>query len=76
MLEQTDITDTGHCIADRASGVIVAHTHPSGGLEPSASDISNTVQLKAAGAIIGIELLDHIIFDRGGYSSFLEEGKL
>jgi len=33
-------------------------------------------QLKAAGAIVGIELLDHIIFNRTGYFSFLEDGRL
>jgi DNA repair protein RadC len=63
-------------LTDRASAVIVAHNHPSGSLEPSPSDINITAQLKAAGAIIGIELLDHIIFNRTGYFSFLEEGKL
>ena len=63
-------------LADRASTVIVAHNHPSGGLEPSASDIAITAQLKAAGAILGIELLDHIIFNRTGYYSFLEAGTL
>src|SRR5437762_7727568 len=63
-------------LADRASAVIVAHNHPSGGLEPSPSDINITTQLKAAGAIIGIDLLDHIIFNRTGYFSFMEEGKL
>jgi DNA repair protein RadC len=56
--------------------VIVAHNHPSGGLEPSHCDIEITTQLKAAGEIIGIELLDHMIFNRTGYFSFLEEGKL
>jgi DNA repair protein RadC len=35
-----------------------------------------TAQLKAAGIILGIELLDHIIFNRAGYFSFLEEGRL
>jgi DNA repair protein RadC len=35
-----------------------------------------TAQLKAAGAIVGIELLDHIIFNRTGYFSFLEDGRL
>jgi DNA repair protein RadC len=35
-----------------------------------------TSQLKDAGLIVGIELLDHIIFNRTGYFSFLEEGKL
>ncbi len=63
-------------IADRASAVIVAHNHPSGGVEPSPSDINITAQLKAAGAIVGIELLDHIIFNRSEYFSFLEEGSL
>ena len=63
-------------LSDRASAVIVAHNHPSGGLEPSESDIRITSQLKAAGEIVGIEVLDHIIFNRTGYFSFLEEGKL
>ncbi len=63
-------------LSDRASAVIVAHNHPSGGLEPSPSDIAITAQLKAAGTIVGIELLDHIIFNRTGYFSFLEEGEL
>ena len=35
-----------------------------------------TAQLKAAGSIVGIDLLDHIIFNRSEYFSFLEEGKL
>src|SRR5262245_29069520 len=63
-------------IADRASGIIVAHNHPAGGLEPSPSDIEITSQLKQAGVVVGIELLDHIIFNRTGYLSFLEEGRL
>jgi DNA repair protein RadC len=63
-------------LADRASAVIVAHNHPSGGLEPSPGDIAITAQLKAAGAILGIALLDHIIFNRTGYFSFLEAGTL
>jgi DNA repair protein RadC len=63
-------------LSDRASAVIVAHNHPSGGLEPSQSDIDITAQLKAAGTIVGIDLLDHIIFNRTGYFSFLEAGTL
>jgi DNA repair protein RadC len=63
-------------VADRASGIIVAHNHPAGGLEPSPSDIEVTRQLKNAGEIIGIELLDHIIFNSKAYFSFLESGKL
>ncbi len=62
-------------LTDRASGIIVAHNHPAGSLEPSPSDIAATKQIKQAGEIIGIELLDHIIFNRQAYYSFLEEGR-
>lgn len=63
-------------LADRASGVIVAHNHPTGGLEPSTADEQATQQIKQAGEILGIQLLDHIIFNRNGYFSFLESGRL
>lgn len=63
-------------LSDRASAIIVAHNHPAGRLEPSASDIEITKQLKAAGVVMGITLLDHIIFNRSGYFSFLEAGQI
>lgn len=63
-------------LTDRASGIIVAHNHPAGPLDPSAGDIEITAQLKAAGSLVGIELLDHIIFNRNAYFSFLEHGRL
>jgi DNA repair protein RadC len=63
-------------LADRASAIVVAHNHPAGGLEPSPADIEVTKQLKAAGVVMGIALLDHIIFNRTGYFSFLEAGRL
>jgi DNA repair protein RadC len=46
------------------------------GLEPSAMDEEITRQLKAAGTVLDITMLDHIIFNRTGYYSFLENGKL
>ena len=61
-------------LTDRAAAIIVAHNHPAGSLEPSAADIEITNQLKAAGVVLGIALLDHIIFNRTGYFSFLETG--
>lgn len=61
-------------LMDRAAAVIVAHNHPTGSLEPSAADVEMTGQLKAAGVVLGIALLDHIIFNRTGYFSFLEAG--
>ncbi len=63
-------------LSDRASAIIVAHNHPAGSLEPSAFDVEVTKQLKAAGLVMGIALLDHIIFNRSGYFSFLEAGRL
>ncbi len=61
-------------VADRASGVIVAHNHPAGPLSPSEADIEATRQLKAAGEILGIAVLDHLIFNRKEHFSFLENG--
>jgi DNA repair protein RadC len=63
-------------INDRASAIIVAHNHPSGCLVPSREDRDVTIQLRDAGEILGIKLLDHIIFNLRGYYSFLEEGVL
>jgi DNA repair protein RadC len=63
-------------LVDRASAVIVAHNHPAGSLDPSVADIEVTAQLKATGDVLGISLLDHIIFNRSGYFSFLEAGQL
>jgi DNA repair protein RadC len=56
-----------------AVAVIIAHNHPSGSLEPSGADIEVTHQLIAAGKILGIELLDHLIITSGGQRSVLED---
>lgn len=63
-------------ITDRAAAIIVAHNHPSGSLTPSREDRTITEQLKAAGDTLGISFLDHIIFGRKGYWSFLEHKEL
>lgn len=63
-------------VADRASGIVVAHNHPAGGLDPSPADVEITRQLKQAGEVLGIALLDHIVFNRTAHFSFLEQGKL
>lgn len=49
-------------IEDRASAIIVAHNHPSGKLAPSTEDFDITERLKKAGEILGIPLLDHLVF--------------
>ncbi len=59
-------------ITDRASGIILAHNHPIGSLKPSIEDIEVTKRLNQAGEIMGITVLDHIIFNQKGYFSFIE----
>jgi len=58
-------------IAGTAS-IIVAHNHPSGEVEPSDEDTKVTRVLHDAGNILGIALLDHIIFAKGKCFSFKE----
>lgn len=60
---------------ERAVAIIVAHNHPSGNLAPSPEDIDVTRRLKAAGDIVGIEVLDHMIFSEESFYSLLESGE-
>ncbi len=59
-----------------ASGIIVAHNHPSGNLTASQSDLDLTKKLKGAGAFLEIQLLDHLILTTEGYYSFADNGLL
>ena len=61
-------------IMDNAVSIIVAHNHPSGSLEPSPQDIAITRQLKEAGDILGIQLIDHVIVTSTGHVSLRERG--
>ena len=63
-------------LKDNASAVIVAHNHPSGNCEPSGEDIETTEILHKCSRLLGIELLDHVIFDKESYFSFMEHGLL
>ena len=58
-----------------AAGLILAHNHPSGRVEPSREDREVTGRLKEAARIIGIEVLDHVILG-DGYFSMKEHGIL
>lgn len=49
-------------VRDGATAIIVAHNHPSGNPEPSQADVRLTAQLVEAGEILGISLLDHVVF--------------
>jgi len=59
-----------------ATGMIIAHNHPSGDPSPSASDIAITRDLFQAARLFEIALLDHIVIARQGCYSFRAEGRL
>ena len=62
-----------------AHSIIVVHNHPSGNMKPSNADIHVTNQLKKAGEVLSITLLDHLIIDAGEYNnyySFADNGSL
>lgn len=62
-------------ILSNASGMILIHNHPSGNLTPSQADIAVTDRLQRAGAILGIQIYDHIIVSKEKlYYSFQEKG--
>jgi DNA repair protein RadC len=63
-------------LLSNATGLIVAHNHPSGNLTPSNEDISLTKKLKEAGNFLEIKLMDHLIITANGYYSFADEGAL
>lgn len=64
-------------IKGNASGIICAHNHPSGNLNPSESDTRLTQKLKEAGNLLDIQLLDHLIITtEGDYFSYSENGSL
>lgn len=59
-----------------ASGIILAHNHPSGNLQPSDADISVTRKLKEAAKLFEITILDHMIVADRSYYSFADNGIL
>ena len=59
-----------------ASGLILAHNHPSGETDPSKSDIGLTNTLKNICETMNIRLLDHLIVGKYGYFSFNAAGLL
>jgi len=53
-----------------SASIIVAHNHPSGEVDPSEEDTKVTKLLFEAGNILGIKMLDHVIFAKGMFFSF------
>ncbi len=60
-------------LLQQASAIILAHNHPSGNLKPSEADIRLTKDLRHFGKMIGIDVLDHLIFTDNGYLSLADE---
>lgn len=60
-------------LSDRANSIIIAHNHPSGQLDASDEDIAITKRLNDSAKLLGIELLDHIIFTKDGFLSMKEK---
>jgi DNA repair protein RadC len=58
-----------------AASIIIAHNHPSGEVDPSDEDMKVTRVMLDAGNILGITMLDHIIFTKDDYFSFKRNGK-
>lgn len=65
-----------HAIDCFASGIILAHNHPSGQLKPSDEDLRITRKISEAGKMLEVAVLDHIIFTDNGYYSFADSGKM
>ncbi|GAB3514208.1 JAB domain-containing protein [Emticicia fontis] len=60
----------------RASGIILAHNHPSGELTPSEADKKLTDNIWMGGKILDIGIFDHLIISPEGYYSFADNGIL
>lgn len=65
-----------HALRLSAPAIIMVHNHPGGGLEPSKQDDDFTFRLSKACKIMGIQLLDHIIYTDTGYYSYLDQCRL
>ena len=63
-------------IREAAAAVIFLHNHPSGDPQPSHEDRELTERLVAAGELLGIQVLDHLIIGDGRYVSFADHGWL
>jgi len=57
-----------------AAGVILVHNHPSGDPEPSPDDLHLTAEAIAAGRLLDVPVLDHVILARDGYVSLRDRG--
>ena len=59
-----------------ATSILLGHNHPSGNLDPSDADKKITRQLKEAGALLEIPVIDHLILTEADFFSMADEGYL
>jgi len=57
-----------------AAGIVLGHNHPSGDPEPSADDLRTTKDAVAAGRLLGVSVVDHLIIGAGRHVSLRERG--
>jgi DNA repair protein RadC len=62
--------------AAAAAAIILFHNHPSGDASPSPDDIVLTARMVSAGAVMGIDVLDHLILADQTYYSMNESGRI
>ena len=63
-------------LENNAANIVLAHNHPSGNLKPSDRDNKLTRDLVASGLMLGLYVIDHIIFANQHYYSYKDEGFL
>jgi DNA repair protein RadC len=59
-----------------ASGIILAHNHPSGNLSPSGADVALTHKISESAKLMDIVVLDHLIVTDASYFSFADNGRM
>jgi DNA repair protein RadC len=65
-----------YVVESLASGIILAHNHPSGNTNPSQADLNITKDLQQLCNLVDSEVLDHVILTADSFYSFADNGKL
>lgn len=65
-----------YAVDSLAHGIILAHNHPSGNLNPSQADIDITKKIAQALRLLDVKLLDHVILTANGHASLADEGHI
>ncbi len=57
-------------VIEGSAAITIGHNHPSGEVDPSDNDLTFTRRIHEAGEVLGIPMLDHIVFSLDNYYSF------